>query len=295
MRCDLATRWAGRMVWVWKCFDRDKAATFYHVSVMVRVGASHSQRTKYLRFCRDFINDLRQAHPKGIVLVGEKHPKNGLKVGNLNLTKNCTKNNGPWKEYLGNTLRTFLQLSTQKNPRAGGVSGQAFARAEQSKADGRAESQGNRGTPEAASIHGDAKVHRGLVEDLNYWAVGSIFVQCIVFSWISWFTLIFPLESSYMSSVGIEVFLAKKNRLNGLKTICFEYVQSMYYTQSITPVTVRVAQRLTEPQMEKVKEKMKQKAGTKDSHGLLCGFFFQGKRSNKKNNTNWVMGSKSNE
>lgn len=34
------------------------------------------------------------------------------------------------------------------------------------------------------------------VEDMKYWAVGSIFVQCIVFSWILWFTLIFPLESS---------------------------------------------------------------------------------------------------
>lgn len=58
---------------------------------MVRVGASHSQRTKYLRFCVEFINDLSQAHPKGIVLVGEKHPKNGLKVGNLNLTKTVPK------------------------------------------------------------------------------------------------------------------------------------------------------------------------------------------------------------
>eukprot|EP00434_Breviolum_minutum_P023611 symbB.v1.2.020826.t1/scaffold1727.1/size109917/2 len=74
--------------------------------------------------------------------------------------------------------------------------------------------------------------------------------------------LLKPLQSTVMPK--FIVFLAKKNRLNGLKTICFEYVQSMYYTQSITPVTVRVAQRLTEPQMEKVKEKMKQKAGTKD-------------------------------
>lgn len=62
-----------------------------------------------------------------------------------------------------------------------------------------------------------------------------------------------------------KVFLAKKNRLNGLKTICFEYVQSMYFTQSITPVTVRVAQRLTELQIEQIKEKMREKAGTKDS------------------------------
>ena len=48
---------------------------------------------------------------------------------------------------------------------SGGVSGQAFASAEQSKADSRAESQGNRGTSEAASIHGDAKVHRGLFQN----------------------------------------------------------------------------------------------------------------------------------
>jgi len=67
-----------------------------------------------------------------------------------------------------------------------------------------------------------------------------------------------------------EVFLAKKNRLNGLKSICFEYVQSMYYTQSITPVTVRVAQRLTETQMEKVKQKMKEKAGTRDTRCDVC-------------------------
>ncbi|CAK9079424.1 unnamed protein product [Durusdinium trenchii] len=60
------------------------------------------------------------------------------------------------------------------------------------------------------------------------------------------------------------VFLAKKNRLRGLKRICLEYVQSMYFNQSITPVTVKVAQRLTEQQMEKIKEKMKKKAGTRD-------------------------------
>lgn len=38
----------------------------------------------------------------------------------------------------------------------------------------------------------------------------------------------------------------------------------MYFNQSITPVTVKVAQRLTEQQMEKIKEKMKKKAGTRD-------------------------------
>eukprot|EP00439_Symbiodinium_sp_Y106_P086857 s122_g36.t1 len=60
------------------------------------------------------------------------------------------------------------------------------------------------------------------------------------------------------------VFLAKKNRLRGLKAICLEYIQSLYHRQSITPVTVRVAQRLTAEQLEKLKEKMREKADTDD-------------------------------
>lgn len=74
--------------------------------------------------------------------------------------------------------------------------------------------------------------------------------------------LLQPLKSSVMPK--FIVFLAKKNRLNGIKVIMFEYVQSMYYLQSITPVRVTSAQRLTEDQLAKIKEKMKSKCGTKD-------------------------------
>lgn len=74
--------------------------------------------------------------------------------------------------------------------------------------------------------------------------------------------LVQPLQSSVVPK--FIVFLAKKNRLRGLKAICLEYVQSLYYRQSITPVTVRVAQRLTADQLEKLKEKMREKADTDD-------------------------------
>mmetsp|Transcript_11368 Transcript_11368/g.12545 ORF Transcript_11368/g.12545 Transcript_11368/m.12545 type:complete len:101 (-) Transcript_11368:172-474(-) len=43
-----------------------------------------------------------------------------------------------------------------------------------------------------------------------------------------------------------------------------EYVQAMYFVQSITPVRVTSAQRLTEDQLAKIKQKMISKAGTKD-------------------------------
>lgn len=59
-------------------------------------------------------------------------------------------------------------------------------------------------------------------------------------------------------------FLAKKKRLNGIKVICFEYVQSLYWNQGITPVRVTSAQRLTEDQISKIKEKMKGKVDTTD-------------------------------
>eukprot|EP00435_Cladocopium_sp_Y103_P012855 s946_g3.t1 len=74
--------------------------------------------------------------------------------------------------------------------------------------------------------------------------------------------LLKPLKSTVMPK--FIVFLAKKNRLNGIKVIMFEYVQSMYYLQSITPVRVTSAQRLTDDQLAKIKEKMKSKCGTKD-------------------------------
>jgi len=74
--------------------------------------------------------------------------------------------------------------------------------------------------------------------------------------------LLEPLKSSVMPK--FIVFLAKKNRLNGLKRIMLEYVQAMYYNQSITPVRVRSAQRLTEDQLSKIADKMKGKVGTTD-------------------------------
>ena len=74
--------------------------------------------------------------------------------------------------------------------------------------------------------------------------------------------LLKPMKSTLMPK--FIVFLAKKGRLNGIKVMMFEYVQSMYWLQSITPVRVTSAQRLTEDQLAKVKEKMKSKVETKD-------------------------------
>ncbi|CAJ1337295.1 unnamed protein product [Effrenium voratum] len=74
--------------------------------------------------------------------------------------------------------------------------------------------------------------------------------------------LLKPLKSTVMPK--FIVFLAKKRRLKGLKVIMFEYAQSMYFQQSITPVKVTSAQRLSEGQLEKIKEKMKGKVGTTD-------------------------------
>lgn len=74
--------------------------------------------------------------------------------------------------------------------------------------------------------------------------------------------LLMPLESTVMPK--FIVFLAKKNRLNGIKVIMFEYVQSMYYKQSITPIRVTSAQRLTGDQLQKIEQKMKGKVGTTD-------------------------------
>ena len=72
--------------------------------------------------------------------------------------------------------------------------------------------------------------------------------------------LLKPLKSSVMPR--FIIFLAKKNRLNGIKVIMLEYVQSTYYTNSVTPVRVTSAQRLTQDQMEKIKLKMEAKVGT---------------------------------
>ena len=66
------------------------------------------------------------------------------------------------------------------------------------------------------------------------------------------------LESTVMPK--FIIFLAKKNRLKGLKRILLEYVQAMYFYEKITPVKVTAAQRLDNGQIEKIKDKMKAKA-----------------------------------
>ncbi|CAE7247703.1 atpD [Symbiodinium natans] len=63
-------------------------------------------------------------------------------------------------------------------------------------------------------------------------------------------------------------FLAKKMRLKGLKAICLEYVQSAYFKESVAPVKVTSAVRLSEAQKEKIIEKMKVKCET-DSIKLI--------------------------
>jgi len=92
--------------------------------------------------------------------------------------------------------------------------------------------------------------------------------------------LLAPFESTVMEK--FIVFLAKKKRLMALKPICREYVASLYFTQSIAPVVVRSAQRLTEEQAEAVKEKMKEKAGcsavklvNEVDGSLLAGFVIE--------------------
>jgi F-type H+-transporting ATPase subunit delta len=75
------------------------------------------------------------------------------------------------------------------------------------------------------------------------------------------------------------VFLAKKRRLISLKRIANEYVASLYQQQSIAPVLVKSAQRLSEEQQKSIKDKMKEKTGAKDiklvmevDASLLAGF-----------------------
>eukprot|EP00418_Pyrodinium_bahamense_P066840 CAMPEP_0179094372 /NCGR_PEP_ID=MMETSP0796-20121207/43277_1 /TAXON_ID=73915 /ORGANISM="Pyrodinium bahamense, Strain pbaha01" /LENGTH=295 /DNA_ID=CAMNT_0020792043 /DNA_START=65 /DNA_END=952 /DNA_ORIENTATION=- len=89
-----------------------------------------------------------------------------------------------------------------------------------------------------------------------------------------------PLESTVMEK--FITFLAKKRRLLALKPICKEYVASLYDNQSIAPVVVRSAQRLSEEQMNNIKEKMKAKTGAADiklvtevDAGLLGGFIIE--------------------
>lgn len=75
------------------------------------------------------------------------------------------------------------------------------------------------------------------------------------------------------------VFLSKKKRLQALKQICQEFVAELYRSESIAPVKVRCAARLSEDQLEAIKEKMKAKTGSENiklivevDAGLLGGF-----------------------
>jgi ATP synthase F1 delta subunit len=59
-------------------------------------------------------------------------------------------------------------------------------------------------------------------------------------------------------------FLAKKTRLPQLGAICQEYVSNLYVMQSIAPVVVTSAQKLSEEHAEAIREKMKERIGVKD-------------------------------
>jgi len=59
-------------------------------------------------------------------------------------------------------------------------------------------------------------------------------------------------------------FLAKKRRLKQLRPICEEYVQHLYDRESIEPVTVFSAEKLTEEQVDKIKTKMAAKLQVRD-------------------------------
>mmetsp|Transcript_56696 Transcript_56696/g.156940 ORF Transcript_56696/g.156940 Transcript_56696/m.156940 type:complete len:304 (+) Transcript_56696:91-1002(+) len=89
-----------------------------------------------------------------------------------------------------------------------------------------------------------------------------------------------PLESKVMEK--FVIFLAKKRRLLALKPICHEFVCSLYDAQSIAPVVVRSAQRLTSEQIKNITDKMKAKTGASDiklvtevDASLLGGFIIE--------------------
>jgi ATP synthase F1 delta subunit len=59
-------------------------------------------------------------------------------------------------------------------------------------------------------------------------------------------------------------FLAKKTRLPQLGAICHEYVSNLYVMQSIAPVVVTSAEKLTKGQADTIKEKMAKRIGVND-------------------------------
>jgi len=89
--------------------------------------------------------------------------------------------------------------------------------------------------------------------------------------------LVKPLKSTVMPK--FIMFLAKKMRLKGVKAIMLEYVQSGYFKESVSPVKITSAVRLTEAQKAQVIEKMKVKCETTNiklieevDAGLVSGF-----------------------
>jgi F-type H+-transporting ATPase subunit delta len=76
-----------------------------------------------------------------------------------------------------------------------------------------------------------------------------------------------PLESTVVPK--FVVFLAKRKRLQALKPVTQEYMETLYETQKIVPVRVTSATALTEEQKESIKAKMKAKTGATDIK-LMC-------------------------
>jgi len=86
-----------------------------------------------------------------------------------------------------------------------------------------------------------------------------------------------PFQSTVMPK--FIVFLAKKKRLMAVRKVCIEYVKTLYFTQSIAPVKVTSADRLSEDQKNEIKAKMTARIGVQDvklieevDGGLLAGF-----------------------
>jgi len=74
-------------------------------------------------------------------------------------------------------------------------------------------------------------------------------------------------------------FLAKKTRLPQLGAICQEYVSNLYVMQSIAPVVVTSAEKLSKQHAEAIKDKMRAKIGVNDiklvqhvNPNLIAGF-----------------------
>jgi len=86
-----------------------------------------------------------------------------------------------------------------------------------------------------------------------------------------------PFQSTVMPK--FIIFLSKKKRMLSLRKVCSEYVKRLYVAQSIAPVKVISAQKLTEDQKNAIKAKMTTKIGVQDvklleevDGGLLAGF-----------------------